>query len=183
VPGHPWSAWTADWIAKRRERGLDWKNDESRLKHHVLPELGDLPLVVVRARHVVDLFHKLRTDRERNLAQRTIYNIYTVVAALFRDAKLADLIEQTPSILDERQLGPLVDKDPEWRPIISDARIPADRQMVYALELLAGVRPGEAAALRWRHYDPTVTPLGKIWVAKSYNTRGNVEKTTKTDAS
>lgn len=128
----------ADWIAKRRERGLDWKNDESRLKHHVLPALGDLLLVEVRARHVVDLFHKLRTDRERNLAQRTIYNIYTVVAALFRDAKLADLIEQTPCILDERQLGPLVDKDPEWRneavfardeveTIISDARIPADR--------------------------------------------------------
>jgi hypothetical protein len=41
---------------------------------------------------------------------------------------------------------------------------------------------GEAAALRWRHYDPTVTPLGKILVAKSYNTRGNIEKTTKTDA-
>jgi len=54
--------------------------------------------------------------------------------------------------------------------------------MVHALELLAGVRPGEAAALRWRHYDPIVTPLGKILVAKSYNTRGNVEKTTKTDA-
>jgi integrase len=186
-------AFVADWIAKRRERGLDWRNDESRLKHHVLPELGDLPLAEVRARHVVDLFHKLRTDRERNLAPRTIYNIYTVVAALFRDAKLADLIEQSPCILDERQLGPLVDKDPEWRnaavfardeveTIISDARIPADRQMVYALELLAGVRPGEAVALRWRHYDPAVTPLGKILVAKSYNTRGNVEKTTKTDA-
>ena len=27
-----------------------------------------------------------------------------------------------------------------------------------------------------------MTPLGKILVAKSYNTRGNVEKTTKTDA-
>jgi len=85
-------AFAADWIAQRRERGLGWKNDERRLKHHVLPELGDLPLAEVRARHVVDLFHKLRTDRERNLAPRTIYNIYTVVAALFRDAKLADLI-------------------------------------------------------------------------------------------
>ena len=120
----------------------------------MLSEIGDLLLVEVRARHVVDLFHKLRTDRERNLAQRTIYNIYTVVAALFRDAKLADLIEQSPCILDERQLGPLVDKDPEWRndavfardeveTIISDARIPADRQMVYALELLAVCGPGK----------------------------------------
>ena len=81
----------------------------------MLPELGDLPLAEVRARHVVELFHQLRTDRERNLAPRTIYNIYTVVAALFRDAKLADLIEQSPCILDERQLGPLFDKSPEWR--------------------------------------------------------------------
>jgi hypothetical protein len=100
----------------------------------VLPEIGDLPLAEVRALHVADLFHKLRPDRERNLAQRTISNIYTVVSALFRDAELADLIEQSPCILDERQLGPLVDKDPEWRnaavfardeveTIISDARI------------------------------------------------------------
>jgi len=57
-----------------------------------------------------------------------------------------------------------------------------DRQMVYALDLLTGVRPGESAALRWRHYEPTVTTLGKILVAKSYNTRGNIEKTTKIDA-
>jgi hypothetical protein len=144
----------AGWIVKASGSELDWKNDESRLKSHVLPEFGDLVLAEVRARRVVDLFHKLRTDRERNLAQRTIYSIYTAVSALFRDAKLAALIEQSPCILDERQLRPLVDKDPEWRnealfvrdeveTIIFDTQIPADRQMVYALELLAGVRPGK----------------------------------------
>jgi integrase len=186
-------AFVAVWLPKRRERGLDWKSDEGRLRLHVLPYIGDVPLAEVRARHLIDLFHKLRTDRERDLAQRTIYNIYAVVSALFRDAKLADLIEQSPCVLDERQLGPVTDKDPEWRnaavftheeveTIISDARIPPDRQMVYALELIAGVRPGEAAALRWRHYDPTVRPLGKLLVAKSYNTRKNREKSTKTDA-
>jgi integrase len=159
----------------------------------VLPYIGDLPLAEVRARNLVDLFHKLRTDRERDLAQRTIYNIYSVISAMFRDAKLADLIEQSPCVLDERQLGPVTDKDPEWRneavfaraeveTVISDPRIPPDRQVVYGLELLAGVRPGEAAALRWRHYDPVVTPLGKLLVAKSYNTRKNREKSTKTDA-
>jgi hypothetical protein len=44
------------------------------------------------------------------------------------------------------------------------------------------VRPGEAAALRWRHYDPAIKPLGKLLVARSYNTRKNREKSTKTDA-
>jgi hypothetical protein len=111
---------------------------------------------------------------------------------MFHDAKLADIIEQSPCVLDERHLGPLIDKDPEWRSsavftheeaetIISDARIPPDRQMAYAIELLAGVCPGEGSALRWRHYDPTVRPLGKLLVAKSYSTRIG-EKTTKTDA-
>jgi hypothetical protein len=32
-------------------------------------EIREIVDADVRARHVVDLFHKLRTDRERNLAQ------------------------------------------------------------------------------------------------------------------
>jgi integrase len=47
---------------------------------------------------------------------------------------------------------------------------------------LAGLRPGEAAALRWRHYDATTAPLGKLTVALAYNTRKHRAKTTKTDA-
>ena len=186
-------AYAATWIVKRRERDLDWKGDEGRLKHHVLPELGELPIADVRARHLVDLFHKLRTDKERPLAPKTIYNVYACCSAMFRDARLAELIEQSPCILDERQLGPRIDSDPEWRKdavfsrneaetLISDHRIPPDRQMVYGLELLAGVRTGEASALRWRHYDPVVRPLGRLLVARSYNSRTGREKNTKTEA-
>jgi integrase len=122
-----------------------------------------------------------------------VYSIYSTVTALFRDAKLADKIEQTPCCLDERHLGPLVDKDPEWRDsaifsrdeaetLISDPRIPFDRQISYGLELLSGVRTGEAAALRWRHYDPTKKPLGELRVAHSYSTLKSREKTTKTNS-
>ncbi len=68
----------------------------------------------------------------------------------------------------------------EAQTLISDARIPADRQMVYAFGLLAGMRPGEA--LRWLDYDRGVGPLGKLTVALSYNTRKNRTKTTKTEA-
>lgn len=189
-------AYAATWIAERRTLDLDWKNDEGRLKHHVLPAIGDMPVASVRTRHIVDLFKRIRTTPSETtgevVSQRTVYNIYSVVSAMFRDAKLADKIEQSPCCLDERQLGPLRDKDPEWRvgavfareeveTLISDERIPPDRQLVYALELLAGVRPGEAAALRWRHYDPSVEPLGKMLVALAYNTRKNRAKGTKTE--
>jgi len=78
--------YAATWIVKRRERDLDWKGDEGWLKHHVLPELGELPIADVRARHLVDLFHKLRTDKERLLAPKTIYNVYACCSAMFRDA-------------------------------------------------------------------------------------------------
>ncbi len=159
-------AYAETWLKGREELDLDWKNDRGRLKHHILPTIGDMSIADVRSRHIVGLFHKIRTTprvgRTEQASPRLIYNIYSVCSAMFRDAKLADLIEQTPCELDERQLGPLKDSDPEWRAgavftraeaiaIISDARIPADRHVVYGLELLAGVRPGEAAGLRWRN--------------------------------
>jgi hypothetical protein len=83
----------AIWIEKRRDADLDWKNDQGRFKHHVLPVIGDLVLANVRAPHIVGLFHKLRFKSERKLAQRSIYNIYSVVSALFRDAALEGLID------------------------------------------------------------------------------------------
>lgn len=180
------------WLPKREARDLDWKNDRSRLAHHILPVIGELPIGEVRTRHIIELVDRLRTSPKR-YAQRTVYNVYSVVSALFRDAKLDGVIEQSPCCLDERQLGRIVDKDPEWRDgalftreeaqtIISTPKIPPDRQMVYALELLAGVRPGEAAALRWRHYDAAMEPLGKLLVAQAYNTRKHRAKGTKTES-
>src|SRR5262249_52736975 len=135
----------------------------------------------------------LRHKSTPKLAARTVRNIYSVVGAMFRDAAIEGKIDANPCILTVAQLGPVVDKDPEWRAgaiysraeaetMISDARIPLDRQMVYAFGLLAGLRPGEAAALRWRHYDATRQPLGQLTVAKSYSTKRAITKGTKTEA-
>jgi integrase len=74
-----------------------------------------------------------------------------------------------------------VDADPEWRPnatfttsevtqLITDQRIYLPRRIQYALKALAGLRHGEVAGLRWRHYDDAVQPLGKLIIATSYDT-------------
>jgi len=47
--------------------------------------------------------------------------------------------------------------------LISHPEIPADRQLVYAFGLFAGLRPGEPGALRWRHYDAAYELLGRLW--------------------
>jgi hypothetical protein len=84
---------TGTWIEKRKELDLDWRNDLGRLKHHVLPMLGKLPLSEVSAPHIVALVHKLRTSPTKAtkapLAQRSVYNVYSVISAMFRDAELA----------------------------------------------------------------------------------------------
>lgn len=131
----------------------------------MLPVIGDKLVADVRTRHVIDLVSNIRTkpsaETGEPLSSRTVYNIYAVISALFRDAKLRDLIEQTPCCLTERQLGPKRDKDPEWRAgavftrdeaetIISTSKIPQDRRITYGLELLAdcdrGKRPRFAGA-------------------------------------
>lgn len=51
---------------------------------------------------------------------------------------------------------------------------------MYAVLGLTGMRWGEAAALRWRDYEPELEPLGRLHVARSYSTRRKSVGTTKT---
>ena len=179
------------WIVKRQEADLDWKNDRSRLEHHVFSVIGDMNIADVRAKQIADLVHRWRFVTK--LAQRTVYNVYSTVTAMFRDAAIDGEIDQTPCILTNDRLGPLVDSDPEWRDgakytrdeaetIISDERVPFDRRVFYAFMLLGGLRPGEIAVLRWRNLDASVEPLGKLTVSLALNTRKMSIKGTKTGA-
>ena len=73
------------WLTQRQALDLaDWKNDETRLRLHILPRIGSLRLDAVRPRHLKDLFTDLRV--EGKLAPHTLRNIYSVLKAMFRDA-------------------------------------------------------------------------------------------------
>ncbi len=86
------------------------------------------------------------------------------------------------------QLGQNGDADPEWREgaiysrdelecMISDPAVPWDRQVMYALQGIRGMRHGEAAGLRWRHWNPEVEPLGRITVAHSHGKQTKTGRT------
>jgi integrase len=181
-PGEPMTvaAYGEKWLAGREERGVrSIMADRGRFTNHALPHLGALLLDEVRPRHVRDMVRALREAGD--LAPRTIVNIYGVVHTMFRDAVVDELIESNPCVLHRGELPAKVDKDPEWRTsatyivreveqLISDARIPPERRVQYALKALAGLRHGEVAGLRWRHYDPTIEPLGRLVIATSYDT-------------
>jgi len=64
--------------------------------------------------------------------------------------------------------------------LVFDPRVPEDRRTLYAIELLGGLRTGEAAARRWRDWDDAVAPLGSLLVATSFDSRTHTEGPTKT---
>ncbi len=186
-----------EWLPTRRLHGLDWKNDEGRFRIWLKPLIGGMPLADVEPKHLVTAFAKIRTTTSKATNQppspRQVYNIYSVCSALFRDAQLQGKTKNDPCKLTQRELGAKVDLDPEWREdevftraeavvLISDARIPPDRRIVYGSGILAGMRPGECSALRWRHYDPVEAPLGVLHVSLAYSSSNDVVRGTKTKA-
>lgn len=186
------AAYARRWLPEREQAGIDWRKDRGILHTHILPAIGSLALVDVKPAHLAELVRRLR--HERGAAPRTVRNVYSVASALFRDAAIAGHIASSPCILTHQQLGKIRDKDPEWRAgalftrdeaerMISDDRIPVDRRLVYGFGLLAGLRPGEIGALRWRHYDAAAEPLGRLQVALSYSSKRGLVKSTKTETS
>jgi integrase len=184
------------WLKSRRARALSSvEDDESRVQFHINPLLGSMALADIRPHHIRDFVHALRTRKSRRgdvLAPRTIRNIYFTLQGICHDAVVDELIPATPCVVSRGDLPKKADKDPTWRAtavftvgevekILSDPRTPQDRRVLYSLLFLASVRFGEAAALRWRAYEPNGEPLGRLSVHTSFSTRARLEKSVKTD--
>lgn len=192
--------WFADWSKRRRAEGLSSADDdERRIRIHVLqanPEFADMPLDAVRRRHTKALLSKLKakigTEKEK-LGARTVRNIWGALSSMFEDAVDSEVLSANPCKLKRGSLPKRSDKDATWRStaifarreieqIVVDDRTPWDRRMFYAACFFAGgARFGEAAARRWRDYDPELRPLGRLKIETSYSTKTKKEKNVKTE--
>ncbi len=183
------------------------KDDQSRLDNHVLPALGHIRLPDLRPRHIREFIEGLkktkklgnlrkdstRVESDELIAPRTVLHIYGTLRAMLNDAVADELIATNPCVL-KGELPDKKDKDRSWRraavftrdevqQVISASsdKIPDDRRVMYAVLFLGATRFGEAAALRFRDYDPEATPLGKLVIDKSYSSKSKKIKPTKTD--
>lgn len=184
------------WIKDRRDRRIgSARDDETRLRRHALPQLGELVLAKVRPSHLRALIRSLKAkvgqDRKQ-LALRTVRHVYGVLHRMFEDAVADELIASNPCAIKRGELPAKIDKDPTWRSsavftreeverLISDEEIPEERRVLYALLFLTGMGIGEVAALRWRAYANSSKPLGRLLVATSFNRKKKAEKSVKTD--
>jgi integrase len=201
-------SFAASWLKGRSASSRD--DDEQHLRDHVFPAIGEMPIGDVRPKHLIRLIEDLRKKRatrpgplgsdgksgrietDEPLAPRTVRNVYATVRAMFRRALIEEVVDSSPCVLERADLPAAKDKDPEWRDgavfslgevatLIYDERIPQDRRVCYALYFLGCARFGEMAALRWRHYDADVEPLGLLRIARSWSTRLHIEKDTKAE--
>jgi integrase len=63
---------------------------------------------------------------------------------------------------------------------VSSRLVREDRRILYGLELLTGMRPGEAFARRFNDVDPVYAPIGRILAATAWSSDNRCEKPTKT---
>lgn len=197
--------YAARWAKKRITKGkhTNAKLDARAVAQHIIgAELeldgrelifGDLDVREVRLEHVRAFMEALElknigtAEKPDHLAPRTRRGIYSLLKRLFLDAERSRLVDRSPCLLERNEWPQLIDKDINWRPgavftlpeaerLVSDARVPLDRRVFYALGLLGGLREGEIAALRWDAYDPDRGQLGGLQVRASY-TRKNKRET------
>lgn len=179
--------WAKQWIESRSH--VDYATDQAaHLKHHILPAIGAMRVDEIRP---LDLRGFVLDLRAKSLAPKTVRNIWFTVKQMFDSARIHEKILTDPCVLEPGVLPPKEDADPEWRvdaiftrdevrTLVWDPRIAPDRRVLHAIMFLTGSRRSEITALRWRHYDAEVEPLGRLVVANSGKRKGTKTGKTRT---
>jgi integrase len=181
------------WLSSRREaaRG-DVATEAGHLEHHILPVLGRIRVKDLSASACIDFVRALPSHAAANgsgakLGATTVHKVAATLRVLLKEAVKRGLIGASPVHWDPGDLpergSPDVGEgfsDLEVYRLITDERVPEDRRILYALEFLTGMRTGEAAARRWRDWDPAREPLGAMKAETSWSTSRHREKETKT---
>jgi hypothetical protein len=109
-----------EWISAKEARGVDAVKDEkTRLRLHVLPTLGKVPIAELRPHHVRDLVTRLRATNSRRgtrLAPRSVRHIYAALHQVLHDAVVDEVLLSNPCVLKRGELPAKIDRDPAWRP-------------------------------------------------------------------
>jgi integrase len=184
-------SYAEEWLKRRRDMPdkRDVGHDAGRLRKHVLPHIGSKrlkDLLPGEIRDVVDRARKL------GLAPKTVRNVYATIRMMMNDAVVDGLLlpGENPCVLTRSHLPPNRDKNPRWRGtavfdrseigmLVSDPRIAEDRRVYYSVLYFTGMRLGEASGLRIEDYEPSVEPLARILVSRSYDydwTKTGVER-------
>ena len=164
-----------------------WTENLARLKEHVFPALGTMPVETIKARHITDMLEGVRVvDRHskdkaavmpaRGTLKRLLANVLTVLDDLWRK-------EQLPENAAKRVRLPKADRQTKERAILTDFELarylkwqhPQEDHQTAVLErqtmscvarLFGGVRTGDLHAM-WDSLDAANGRLGFGYAPRS----------------
>ena len=162
--------WAALWLDTSRDRlkPSTWQSYETKLRVHVLPTLGEVPLQRLRATHLDSLYAELRRSgkRVRNhdpepLSQRSVQYIHVIIGAMLGEAVRKGLLMRNPQ---DMATPPRVITKADCTTGFSTWTAPEVARFLgrtaehrhgtlWAFILLSGCRRGEALGLRWQDLD------------------------------
>lgn len=135
-------------------------NYEQRLRVHINPVLGDLPIGVIAEAHIEDLE---RAIRAKPLASSTRHGIVLLAMMVLRRAQRERLRRDVPRItLPELDRAELVIVTPAQARLIIESTAERGRAAV-ALGFGCGLRQGEALGLQGRYVDMLRATVNVQW--------------------
>lgn len=184
--------WCERWLQAREARHLaSVKDDASRLRTHIWPAIGDIPMTSVTTADLERLVAALDARiHAATLSWRTARNIWAVVTKAFDDARKSKDLS-----LRVRQDNPATDVAPpdegvtkakvylypsEVMAVFHQADVPVRWKRLVALSVYLYVRAGELEALEWEDLD---LARGIIHVHRSVDRYRDVGKVKSTKSS
>jgi integrase len=166
------------WLAEvaHRVKPRTKKTYDRWLRHHILPQLGSLPIAAVKSQNLRDLYSDLLSSGRKRVCKRgpglhpqSIVHIHRTVHAMFSDALEAGVIERNPAVGMSKRLPrvPRIEQralsEDEAKRLLQSAKETRLYPFV-TLALYTGARRGELLALTWPMID---LDAGRVTIAHS----------------
>jgi len=151
------------WLGDYAELHCSPKTKESYrqvIDSHLMPELGNIKLLELEARHLQTMFAK---KRESGLSARTVRYLYSLMSQVLRYAVRQGVLNRNvaqntePPKMEHRELDTI---RPEQINTFLDAARETPHYALFYLLLHTGLRRGEALALKWKNVDMGLASLG-----------------------
>jgi integrase len=163
-----WGEWETQWHAGRTVEKSTRITEESKLRVHVRPRWGTVPLGQITRddvqRWVVEL-GKPVSEGGKGLSPSTVQKLYRLLSGSLRAAVNADLISRNPCTdISLPRIGPTPDRFLEADEVAAiRAPLEADDQFVMDVLVGTGLRWGEAVGLHWEHVDLVRKVISVEW--------------------
>lgn len=167
------SEWMSTWWGSCKQGKTGYKSQkgyQNAVNRHIVPALGDMPLIAIKPAHVQDLINSMG---KAGLAKSTQHKVLITLNSALKYAVINGLLIGNPAQYAElydvpvKQVNSLTMQ--ELRELLSLAK-GTRAELAIHLCVFCGLRRGELVALKWSDID---LPAGMLKVSKAAEFIGN----------